>query len=175
MKIIAALLAALFALAPLASDAAFTSKQRGKARVPLAFSAASGNSHTGNTTQTALATVTVPPLGANGGLVVTFVPEYTNDASTKTWRVVWGGTTWFQVAPSTTQSAKVQVQIWNRGATNSQVGGPAGIFGFSNVAAAAVTAAVDTTVATTLTITVELADGTDTGTLQAYEVSAVLD
>lgn len=128
-------------------------------------------SHTGDTSLTTLATVTVPAntLGANGTLRVTVLWDYTNSGNAKTLIISYGGTTYYQVAPTTNQIRRSQVQIVNI-ATNSQVGGPSGIDGFTTASTSPVTSSVDTTASTTLLIRCQLANSGETITLDYYVV-----
>lgn len=142
----------------------------------LCQSAVAGMSHTGDATETALATCTVPAnlLGLNGCLQVTGSFTSTNDSSTKTVRVRFSGisgTAFMSQALTTTSSYSWQFTMCNRGATNSQtalsssnaVGGTSG--------GVPPTSSVDTTAATTLVFTGQLgATTTDTVTLVGYSV-----
>lgn len=130
--------------------------------------------HTGDTNETALATITVPAnsLGANGVLRITAVFSMTNDASTKTARIRYSSITGtiYNTTPVTTSASVTMLRfIANRNATNSQVGGGS-TTQFAATSAVAVTSAVDTTAATTVVLTGELADGTDSITIESYVI-----
>src|SRR5688500_6060251 len=73
-------------------------------------------SHTGNTTETTLATVTVPAnaIGANGRLRVTSLWSHTNSANSKTLRVRFGGaagTIYTSLTVTTTLSTRVLSEV----------------------------------------------------------------
>ncbi len=128
--------------------------------------------HTGSTAETTLATITVPAnsMGPNGIVRLTVACSNNNSAGTKTLRARFSGaagTLYLNLAATTTISLRLQAQIANRNATNSQVGGSNSVpFGTSGVAHA--TSAVDTTAATTIVITGQLSVSGDNITLQSY-------
>ena len=137
-------------------------------------------SHTGTTDETALATITVPAntLGANGRLRVTATWSYTNSANNKVPRIRFStisGTAYFASTQTTTAVMRAQVEIANRNATNSQVGGvSAGQGGWGNTGNALITSAVDTTAETTVVISGSLATSSETITLESYLVEVVI-
>ncbi len=139
----------------------------------LAWSGVQVTPLTGSTSETAFVTVSIPAnaMGANGTLRITSIFSHNNSAGTKTQRIRLGGIsgTIFQAnAPTATQSSRIQCQISNRNATNSQVS-PATInVGFGSVNAATVTAAIDTTSAQDLVISGQLSNGADNMALEAY-------
>jgi hypothetical protein len=110
---------------------------------------------------------------------VTSLWSCTNDASVKNSRHRFGasgagtgGTAVHTGTLTSTGTYKAVTDIWNRNATNSQMSGlPNGTFASS--ATALVTAAIDTTAATEIAITAQLADGADTVTLEAYRVEVL--
>lgn len=128
-------------------------------------------SHTGNTNDTTLATVTVPAgaMGANGRLRITSLWSTTNNANNKTGRVKFGGTTYTSSVIANNASYRTQTEVSNRNATNSQVGYPGGS-GLGGSTAVVVTTAVDTTAEVTVLLTGQLASGADTITLESYVV-----
>lgn len=131
------------------------------------------SSVTGTTTETALATITIPAntLGANGQLRLYWVGSHTNSANTKTWRVRFNGITGTAIMTSslTTTATVVDLRIIaNRNATNSQVYWP-GSSALINAGTSTVgTMAVDTTSAVDLVITAQLTNTGETMTLQNY-------
>lgn len=133
------------------------------------------SAHTGDATETALGTCTVPAnaMGANGRLVITYQGECTNDATTKTWRIRWSGAsgTIMNQIPVTTSGVQLaRVEIANLNATNSQVTGSLALGTFGS-GGAAITAAVDTTQTQTLVFTGQLgATTTDNIQLDYWEV-----
>lgn len=148
-----------------------------KAPVLLASSSATGMAVTGTTTETALATVTIPAgaMGLNGGVEIRTSWTYTNSANNKTIRHRFGGisgTVYFATTATTSATAVITTRIRNRGAANSQIGaGPSTGFGpYTGGSGAHVTSAVDTSAAVDISITGELANTGETITLNSYEV-----
>lgn len=131
---------------------------------------------TGTTSETVLATVTVPAnlMGINGGLLIWPTFSYTNNANTKTIRARFGGIGGTQYAinsVTTTASAAGLIKVRNRGSASSQVGGSGNsIGGLGTSAAAVVTSAVDTTQNADIVLTGTLAVTTDTISLETYDV-----
>ncbi len=155
-------------------------------RSPLVFLRSSGVavSHTGNTNETVLATVTLPAgiIGPSGLVRVRTLWTVTNSANNKTRRIRFGalgagtgGTVLLGVATASTLTIEHFTQFQNRGANNSQVGMAtgAGTGGFTESTSAIATAAIDTTAATDIVITGQLALGTETITLESYSVEVL--
>ena len=137
-------------------------------------------SHTGTTAETTLATITVPAnsLGANGALRVYAIWTNNNSGNSKTFRVRFSGAagTQFRSRSMTTNLTTPEyVLIQNRNATNSQVGGDVtgAAAGWASGTGAVITAAVDTTAATTLVLTGQLANSGDTINLEQYVVEVM--
>lgn len=129
-----------------------------------------------DTTEDTLATITVPAntLGLNGALRIWTWWTMTSSVNNKTLRIRYSGAAGtVYAAPALTTSASLVglTVIGNRGATNSQVGGPSTTI--ANSAAAIVTSAVDTTAATTIVITGQKASAGETLTLEGYIVEVV--
>ena len=130
-------------------------------------------SHTGDTAEFTFATITIPAnsLGANGRVQVIAQLTIPGNTNSKTARIRFGGT---QICAGTTSSAgsvgiDIMGMVANRGATNSQsFRAGSAVLGAS--ASASATAAVDTTADVSLTITGQLGVGTDTITLESYQV-----
>lgn len=132
---------------------------------------------TGTTNETTLATVTVPAgaMGLNGGVLIVTAWNATVNANAKTPRIRLGGTggtVYFSPAAASTASFGANTSIRNRGAANSQVGGAAATSASgSGVSGLALpTSSVDTTASVDLVISGQLGTGTDTLTLERYEV-----
>lgn len=130
-------------------------------------------SHTGSTSETTLATVTVPAgaMGANGHLRIrTLWSAGANNANAKTPRIRFdAGTTIAQLALANQLSVQDDREIANRNSAASQVffqGGTS--YSYSTLAIGTTT--VNTVAARDLTFTIQLADGADTATLEYYEV-----
>ncbi len=130
-------------------------------------------SHTGDTTETTVATITIPAgrMGANGYLEVYCLWSATNNANSKTGRVKLGGSVLTAYSPTGNATCHGVARIFNRNSQSSQVCFPLGNAQSSGSAAS--TSAVDTSAAVTLTLTVELANAGDTMTLEAYSVRVV--
>lgn len=135
-------------------------------------------SHTGNTSETALATITVPAgaMGPNGLLRVTTQWSYTNSANNKTLRVRFGGasgTGYLGNNVTTTNAFRDQRLIANRNAANAQVGQSTGVLtsgGWGTSTSTPVTSSVDTSAAADLVISGQLANAGETVTLESYLV-----
>lgn len=133
-------------------------------------------SHTGDTLEHALATITIPggSMGANGVLRVRLLFSFTNSANTKTLRMRLGGTSgtaFLNVGVTTTAAYATEKDIQNRNAQDSQIGAPANSSSASaNTSAGVVTAAVDTAANQDLVITGQLTDAGETVTLRSYVV-----
>lgn len=127
---------------------------------------------TGNTSETTLATCNVPAnaIGANGRLRVFAQFSFTNNADAKTARIRYSGaagTQYIAATGASAASAQYLIDIANRNATNSQVGG---VPAFGTSATAPVTSAVDTTAATSVVFSGQLGISTDTMALESYWV-----
>jgi hypothetical protein len=132
-----------------------------------------------DTNEDTLATIAIPPLSATSILRVWMTWTFTNSANSKTMRLRYSGGagTVYMMAALTTQNLyRVLVTIRNNGATNAQVGSHASVsetsggIGQLGGAAAYQSSAVDTSVATSLVITGQLALNTETLTLSTYLV-----
>lgn len=143
--------------------------------VRLLAASAVAASHTGDTDETVLATITVPAgaMGVNGVIRVTALFTLTSSGNNKTVRMRLGGisgTAFLGPIYTTTATTRIEGQVANRGAVNSQIGGSptTNAIAFGNAAGAVVTGAVDTSQAQTIVISGQLASGADTITLESY-------
>jgi Protein of unknown function (DUF2793) len=133
-------------------------------------------SHTGNTTETALATIALPAgaMGPNGVLRVTGVITGTNSANNKTWRLRLGGSGGTEFASfglTTNGTGVLHRLISNRNNAASQVSmalNSTNAFGNSTTAPA--TGAIDTANAQDIVISGQLANASETVTLESYMV-----
>lgn len=130
---------------------------------------------TGTTSETALATITIPAgaMGANGILRITGLATYTNSVNNKTLRYRFGnglsGTAFASSVLTTTAATRLTMSIQNRNSASSQIGGLAnGSLGGTSTAN--VTGTIDTTSSQTLTISGQLANTGETITLESYIV-----
>ena len=136
-------------------------------------SSAVGVSHTGDTNETTLATITVPAgaMGANGRLRITTVWGKVGTAGTFTVAHKFGGTSFHSTSPAaSTLASRFQVEISNRNSATSQIGAPPVGIGFGNQTSANVTASIDTTSAQDIVITGTLGNSGDTLSLESYLV-----
>lgn len=133
-------------------------------------------SHTGNTNETTLATITIPAglLGTNGGIEVRTLWAMTNNANTKLLRVRYSGaagTAYLSQNFGGTAGAAGQTRWRNRNSTSSQIG-TSQLFPNSNtiLTNVPVISAVDTSAETSIILSGQLSVGTDSVTLDSYEV-----
>ena len=139
------------------------------------FSLSAPVSLTGSTSVVTLATITIPAglLGANGKLKIYPLWLTTNNANVKTLRALFGGSTsttmTSQSVPNNSGLVIIR-NVNNEAAQKTSSGLVAGI-GASSGSIASTT--IDTTAATTITITGQLAVGTDTLTLEDLFVEVV--
>ncbi len=129
-------------------------------------------SHTGSTSETTLATVSVPAgaMGANGVLHVTTTWSYTNSANTKTNRLRFGGTSFLANAVTTTATVRIENQIHNVNSEGAQKGWVSNGAAFGTGSGSSITASIDTTTAQNITLTATLANAGETITLESYLV-----
>jgi hypothetical protein len=137
-------------------------------------------SHTGDTNETALATIPIPAgaMGANGALRITTIWSVTNSGNNKTPRIRLGGlagTAFMALNITANATLSDQRVIRNRNNEASQVcvntGSPSGGFGLST--AAVTTGAVNTASAQDLVISGQLANSGETITLEAYTIEVM--
>lgn len=131
--------------------------------------------HTGTTSETTLATLTLPAniMGVNGVVRVMLLWSATNNANNKTVRFKFGGSTFYAVAITTGVMCQAIVEVPNRNNASSQVGAQSAFNGVGNGGAAVITAAVNTANAVTMLITGELANSADTITIEAYSLEVL--
>jgi hypothetical protein len=133
-------------------------------------------SHTGNTSETTLATVSIPAgmIGPNGFLKVTTLWTYTNSANNKTPRIKYGGTTFKDPTLTTTSSWENITMIGNRnnaavqvarGSTQNQVLIP--------LIASNTAGAVNSAAAQDVVLTAQLASAGETLTLEYYIIEVL--
>ncbi len=130
---------------------------------------------TGTTTETALATVSMPGLamGPNGILRVTAQFSCTNNANVKTARLRLGGiggTAMYAIAVTSTAGGTFQRTIQNRNSNSSQIisFGSASANSYTTVTTAALTSTVDTSATVSVVLSGELAVGTDTISIEQF-------
>jgi hypothetical protein len=132
-------------------------------------------SHTGNTDETVLATVTIPAgaIGPNGQLLIQALWAFTG-TNTKTPRIRLGGiggSIFYAAAHTTNLSCTSITRIGNRNAANSQVAGVVSIASGVGASASGVfTAAVDTSAEVTLVFTGQLTNTGEAISIESYFV-----
>lgn len=127
---------------------------------------------TGTTTPTTLSSVVIPGrlLGPNGILVMHILWTMTNSANSKTLKIKFGGTSFYNTVFTATGSFSQQYNIFNRNSTGSQVaGGDAsnGVIGTFTTTPIA-TGSIDTTVDQTLLLEGTLANTGENITVRAF-------
>lgn len=128
--------------------------------------------HTGDTVETTLATITIPggTMGINDALRVSALWDGTDSANNKSYRVrLAGGAPFISLIATTNGCTSAHRILHNRGAANSQICMPQ--FGFTHTwSTAPFTSAVDMTSDQDITITVQLASAGETAGLEAYQI-----
>ena len=136
-------------------------------------------SHTGDTNETVLATIPIAAnlVGANGTIEVKFMGTATASANNKTFRVRFGasgagtgGTLVFE-RTNTDQSYVIKTTIRNVNDPDDQRAGPTTIAGYGNANSGTVVGNIDTTAATEIVITGQLANGGESINLRGYDVT----
>lgn len=152
------------------TDGTYWSPENG--HIVLASSAVA-QSHTGNTDETALASLSIPAglIGPNGTLVISGKFSHPISSNVKTMRVNLASTTLCQVAASASNGTLAfEWRISNRNSESSQLGHFTGNTGVGGSAASFNTGTVDTSQAQTLAITAQLSSGAETITLEGYSI-----
>lgn len=139
------------------------------------FSLSAPVSLTGSTSVVTLATITIPAglMGANGKLKIYPLWSTTNNANVKTLRATFSGSTCTTMASQSVpnNSGLVIIRNTNNEATQKCSSGLVAGIGSSSGSIASTT--IDTTAATTLVISGQLAVGTDTMTLEDLFIEVV--
>ena len=125
---------------------------------------------TGTTLETTLLTVNIPAglIGISGKVKMYPLYSMTNNANNKSLRIKLGGSTAFSTTVSNSSQSSALVIIRNIGSESVQKSSTSVVSGLGNIGTALATLAIDTSVATTITITGQLAVGTDTMTLEGF-------
>lgn len=130
--------------------------------------------NTGSTTENTLATILVPAgtLGSKGILRVTANKTAAGvaNANNKTVRYRFGGSIFYSDGFASSLAGIGIATLRNRASNVQYAIGVGGASGTGNSTAAGVLLAIDTTVDQTITITNQLANATDTVTLEGYLV-----
>jgi len=130
---------------------------------------------TGTTSETTLLTVNIPAslIGASGKVKMYPLYSMTNNANSKTLRVKLGGSTAFSAVVSNSSQSSALVIIRNIGSESVQKSSTSVVSGLGNTGTALNTLAIDTSVATTITVTGQLANSADTMTLEGFFMEIV--
>jgi hypothetical protein len=130
-----------------------------------------GSLVTGTTAETTMAGATVPGgMLGSGSIRVVLAVSVTNNAAAKTFRVRLGGVIVATFSPASTAAIRATVVVFGRPAAGQVVFhlNPPGIQDMSGSGAAWTTAAVDMSVDQPLTVSVQLASGTDSADLVGW-------
>ncbi len=139
------------------------------------FSLSAPVSLTGSTSIVTLATITIPAglLGANGKLKIYPLWATTNNANTKTLRAIFSGLTCTTMTSQSFPNNSGLVIIRNINSESVQKCSSGLVAGIGSSSGSIAVLTVDTTAATTITITGQLAVGADTMTLEDLFVEVV--
>lgn len=165
----AALLFAGLAPAQVSVDAGKTGASRS---MHLLCASAVAASVTGTTTETALATCTIPAgaMGTSGGLLIYSTWSVTNSANTKTLRGKFGGTAFFTQGLTAAAHYSDIRRVRNRSVSAQIFSAAAGANPVGASSLAVTTASVDSLSSVDVTFTGQLANTGETITLENYEV-----
>jgi len=130
---------------------------------------------TGTTTATTLATITIPAglIGANGKLKIYPLWSTTNNANAKTLRATFGGLICTTMASQSVPNNSGLLIIRNINSESVQKCSSGLVAGIGSSAGSIASTTVDTSAATNITITGQLADSADTMTLEDLFVEVV--
>jgi len=130
---------------------------------------------TGTTSETTLLTVNIPAslIGASGKVKMYPLYSMTNNANSKVLRVKLGGSMAFYAATSNSSHSSALVIIRNIGSESVQKSSTTVVSGLGNTGTALNTLAIDTSVATTITVTGQLTNSADTMTLEGFFMEIV--
>lgn len=121
------------------------------------------------TSETTLLTINIPDglIGISGKVKIYPLYSMTNNANNKSLRVKLGGSTAFSTVVSNSSQSSALVIIRNIGSESVQKSSTSVVSGLGNIGIALTTLAIDTSVATTITVTGQLANSADTMTLES--------
>ena len=139
------------------------------------FSLSAPVSLTGSTSVVTLATITIPAglMGANGKLKIYPLWSTTNNANAKTLRALFGGSTCTTMVSQSVPNNSGLVIIRNINSESVQKCSSGLVAGIGSSTGSIASPTVDTSAATTITITGQLAVGTDTLTLEDLFIEVV--
>lgn len=128
---------------------------------------------TGTTSSTVVAQATIPgnSMGPNGGLRITAITSETNNVNTKSLIIRINSTIHYQASLASILGRRVQYEIWNRGATGSQLNFGTSIgTSIGQFTQPWVTTSFDTTQDLPFQIITQLTNSADTITLEAWMI-----
>jgi len=130
---------------------------------------------TGSTSATTLATIPIPAglIGANGKLKIYPLWSTTNNANIKTLRVILGGSTCTTMTSQSVPNNSGLVIIRNTNSESAQKTSSGLVAGIGASSGSIASITIDTTAAKTITVTGQLAVGTDTLTLEDLFIEVV--
>ena len=130
---------------------------------------------TGSTSGVTLATITIPAglIGANGKLKIYPLWSTTNNANVKTLRATFSGSTCTTMTSQSVPNNSGLVIIRNTNSESAQKCSSGLVAGIGSSLGSIASITIDTTAATNVTITGQLAVGTDTLTLEDLFVEVV--
>ena len=139
------------------------------------FSLSAPVSLTGSTSVVTLATITIPAglLGANGKLKIYPLWATTNNANVKTLRAIFSGSTCTTMTSQSVPNNSGLVIIRNTNSESAQKCSSGLVAGIGSSGGSIASITIDTTAATTLVISGQLAVGTDTLTLEDLFIEVV--
>ena len=139
------------------------------------FSLSAPVSLTGSTSVVTLATITIPAglMGANGKLKIYPLWSTTNNANAKTLRLNFGGAVCSTMVSQSVPNNSGLLIIRNLNSESAQKTSSGLVAGIGSSFGSIASTTVDTTAATTITLTGQLAVGTDTMTLEDLFVEVV--
>jgi len=139
------------------------------------FSLSAPVSLTGSTSVVTLATITIPAglMGANGKLKIYPLWSTTNNANAKTLRALFGGSTCSTMVSQSNPNNSGLLIIRNTNSESAQKCSSGLVAGIGASFGSIASITIDTTAATTITLTGQLAVGTDTMTLEDLFVEVV--
>lgn len=135
---------------------------------------------TGSVAESVMATIPIGSntMGINGAILIETVWSFTNNANAKTVRHRYSGVGGVSFHTNSTLANlltyRMQCIISNRALTNSQFGFTNAPVSWGTSTAANITAAVDTTVTTSVVITAQLGNAADTISLERYLVQLII-
>lgn len=123
-------------------------------------------------TEVPLAKVSIPPLSVNSYIDINLTTTATSSSNSKRYRIKLEGTDFFNVNTTTSPNLTAKYAIHNRNSTSSQVGSisTTSNSGFGASVSAPATGTINTSVVTTLTISVQPSVANEVVILERYVV-----